>query len=268
MFQTHQLDNLIYLTSDVLGDGIRHGFSTRLGGVSTGALSSLNLRGYQHGDTRENVQENYRRFCAVLGVDAEKVVLTQQEHTDNIRVVTAEDAGKGLWRERDYQAIDGLITDVPGMVLAVFGADCNVILLHDTVHHAVGACHAGWRGTANGIVAKTVAAMTAHYGTDPVHVRAAIGPSIAQCCFETDDDVPLALRQAFGEEAGNYMERRDAKWHIDLKGLNALWLTRLGVSVDVCPLCTMCHPELFWSHRRMGNMRGVQGAMIAREEDV
>ena len=266
MFQTHQVDNLIYLRSDALGSGIRHGFSTRKGGVSVGALESLNLRGYLHGDKKENVEENYRRFCTAIGADAEKVVLSQQEHTDRIRVVTADDAGKGLWRERDYHAIDGLITDVPGMVLTVFGADCNMILLHDPVHRAVGACHAGWRGTALGIAAKTVDAMTEHFGTDPADVRAAVGPSIGQCCFETDDDVPHALREALGDRAAPYMERRGEKWHIDLKGINALWLKDAGVPVaDVCRDCTMCRPELYWSHRRMGNSRGVQAAMIALE---
>ena len=120
MFQTHQVDNLIYLTSDVLGDGVRHGFSTRKGGVSAGALESLNLRGYIHGDRRENVEENYRRFCAAIGVDVQKVVLSQQEHLDHLRLVTAEDCGKGLWRERDYCAVDGLLCNTPGIPLVVF----------------------------------------------------------------------------------------------------------------------------------------------------
>ena len=268
MFQTCQADNLIYLRSDALGAGVRHGFSTRRGGVSAGALESLNLRGYIHGDQKENVEENYRRFCAAIGVDPEKVVLSQQEHQDHIRTVTAADAGKGLWRERDYRAVDGLITNVPGMVLTVFGADCNTILLHDPVHHAIGACHAGWRGTALGIAAKTVAAMSERFGTAPGDVKAAIGPAIGQCCFETDNDVPAALDAAFGPVAAAYMKKQGAKWHIDLKGLNALWLTGLGISVDICPECTMCQPELFWSHRLLGNARGVQAAMIALEEDL
>ena len=269
MFQTHQVDNLIYLQSDTLGDGIRHGFSTRKGGVSVGALESLNLRGYIHGDKKENVEENYRRFCTAIGVDVEKVVLSQQEHTDHIRVVTAADAGKGLWRERDYRAIDGLITNVPGMVLTVFSADCNVILLHDPIHKVVGACHAGWRGTALGIAAKTVAAMSEQFGTDPKDVRAAIGPAIGQCCFETDGDVPAALRDALGGQADPYVEQRSKKWHIDLKSINALWLKKAGVNmVDICDHCTMCRPDLYWSHRRMGDIRGVQAAMISLEASL
>ena len=269
MFQTCQADNLIYLRSDALGAGVRHGFSTRKGGVSAGALESLNLRGYIHGDQKENVEENYRRFCAAIGVDAKKVVLSQQEHKDHIRVVTAQDAGKGLWRERNYQAVDGLITNVPDMVLTVFSADCNVILLHDPVRKAVGACHAGWRGTALGIAAKTVVAMSEQFGTDPGDVKAAIGPAIGQCCFETDEDVPLALRDALGEQVSAYMELRGEKWHIDLKSINALWLEKAGVNtVDICDHCTMCRPDLYWSHRLLGDARGVQAAMISLEASL
>ena len=267
MFQTHQVDNLIYLTSDVLGDGVRHGFSTRKGGVSAGALESLNLRGYIHGDRKENVEENYRRFCAAIGVDAEKVVLSQQEHLDHLRLVTAHDCGKGLWRERDYRAVDGLLCNTPGIPLVVFSADCNVILLHDPVRHAIAAVHAGWRGTALGIVVKAVQEMHTQFGSDPADIHAAIGPAIGKCCFETDDDVPQALRDALGDAVEPYMTKISAKWHIDLKAVNALWLRREGLTrIDVSDLCTMCRTDLFWSHRKMGNSRGVQAAVICLED--
>ena len=267
MFQTHQVDNLIYLTSDVLGDGVRHGFSTRKGGVSAGALESLNLRGYIHGDRRENVEENYRRFCGAIGVDVQKVVLSQQEHLDHLRLVTAEDCGKGLWRERDYRAVDGLLCNTPGIPLVVFSADCNVILLHDPVHRAIAAVHAGWRGTALGIAAKAVQEMHAQFGSDPADICAAIGPAIAKCCFETDDDVTQALRQALGDSVEPYMTKNGAKWHIDLKAVNALWLRREGLTrIDISDLCTMCRTDLFWSHRKMGDARGVQAAVICLED--
>lgn len=267
MFQTHQVDNLIYLQSDVLGSGVRHGFSTRKGGVSTGALESLNLRGYIHGDRKENVEENYRRFCAAIGVDVQKVVLSQQEHLDHLRLVTADDCGKGLWRERDYRAVDGLLCSTPGIPLVVFSADCNVILLHDPVRHAIAAVHAGWRGTALGIVAKAVREMHEQFDSDPADIRAAIGPAIGKCCFETDDDVPQALHQALGEVAEPYMTRSGGKWHIDLKAVNALWLRQEGLTrIDICDLCTMCRGDLFWSHRRTGDARGVQAAVICLEE--
>jgi len=268
-FVEHRKNNLIYHTSALLekDSGIVHGFSTRLGGVSEGDYASLNLRGSEYcGDSAEHVAENYRRFCAVLGADAKRVVLSRQVHEDTVRIVTEEDAGKGLWRERDYSA-DALITNVSCLPLFVFSADCIVILISDSVSGAVGAVHAGWRGTALGIVKKTVETMKKAYGTDPEHIRAAVGAGIGQCCFETHDDVPEAMLAALGDEAKPFIKAAGEKWQVDLKGLNHRWLTLAGVpeeQIDVCELCTACHPELYWSHRKMGDARGVQGAAIMK----
>lgn len=261
-FDTHEQNSLIWLTSPLLA-GVHHGFSTRLGGVSLPPWDSLNLR-TGCGDTPEALGENYRRFCAVIGADAERVVLAKQVHETTVRIVTAADAGKGLWRERDYTA-DALITNEKNLPLAVFSADCGILLLHDPVTGAAGAVHAGWRGCAGGIVEKTVREMERAYGANPTDIRAAIGPCIGQCCFETDGDVPAAMRAALGAEAEPYLESRGIKWHVDLAGLNRQWLLRSGLSpthIDVCGLCTACRPDLFWSHRKMGEARGVQGAMI------
>lgn len=264
MFTQHTDNSITYLRSDILG-AVPHGFSTRLGGVSPQPWDSMNL-GPSRGDDPSNVQENYRRFCTLLGMDAHRVVLSKQVHEDVVRCVTAEDAGKGLWRERDYTSVDGMVTDVAGLPLVVFSADCNVILLHDPVRGAIGACHAGWRGTALGIAAKTVQEMVRLYGCDPAHIRAAIGPSIGQCCFETDHDVPEALHRAFGAAVDPFIARRGAKYHIDLKSINALLLQNSGVrQIDLCDHCTACRRDLYWSHRKMGDARGVQAAMIALE---
>ena len=267
MFQTIHTDNLTILRSDVLGSGVLHGFSTRAGGVSPAPWDSLNLDDRREGEP-PNVRRNFTLLCDALDMDVQKVVHSKQVHRDDVRLVSAQDWGKGLWQPRDYESADALITNVPGTVLTVFSADCNVILLHDPVHCAIGAVHAGWRGTALGIVYKTVQAMHRPIGTEPAHDRAAIGPAIGQCCFETDEDVPLALRDALGAEADPFTEKHGAKWHIDLKAVNALWLRKAGViSIDTCGLCTCCHPELFWSHRRMGTARGEQGALIALKEE-
>ena len=268
MFQTIQADNLTILRSDILGSGVRHGFSTRPGGVSPAPWDSLNLDDRRDGET-PNVQKNFTLLCDALDMDVQKVVHSKQVHRDDVRLVTADDWGKGLWRPRDYDSADALITNIPGTVLTVFSADCNVILLYDPVHRAVGAVHAGWRGTALGIAAKAVQEMHAQFGTDPAHVRAAIGPAIGKCCFETDADVPLALRDSLGAEAEPFTEQLGAKWHIDLKAVNALWLRKTGVNaIDICGLCTCCRPDLFWSHRRTGKQRGEQGALIALEEEA
>ena len=149
-FLAHEENGLLIKTSTVLS-GVRHGFSTRTGGVSPAPWDSLNL-GVGRGDDMDRVRENYRRFCAVLGTDEHRAVLSKQVHEDNVRHVTAEDCGKGLFRERDYTSVDAMITDTPDIPLVVFSADCGIILLYDPVRRAVGAAHAGWRGAAAGIV--------------------------------------------------------------------------------------------------------------------
>ena len=264
-FHTQTPHDLLWLTSPLLNE-VRHGFSTRKGGVSQGHLASLNLRGaIPSGDDPNAVLENYRRFCGAIGADVNAAVLSKQVHETTVRICTSEDAGKGLFSERDYTA-DALITNVKGLPLTVFSADCGIILLYDPIRQAIGAVHAGWRGCAAGIVEKAVRTMESTYGSRPQDLLAAIGPSIGQCCFETDSDVPDAMRAALGADAEPYLEYRGPKWHVDLAGLNRQWLLRSGLSpkqIDTCGLCTACRPDLFWSHRKMGNSRGAQTAMIS-----
>jgi len=262
-FITHEQNDLVWLTSSLLTH-LSHGFSTRKGGVSISPWDSLNL-GPSRGDDPAAVCENYRRFCRVVGTNPERVVLSKQVHETTVRICTADDAGKGLWQERDYTA-DALITCETDLPLVVFSADCGIILLHDPVQKAIGAIHAGWRGCAAGIVEKTIRAMETTFGSRPQDLLAAIGPCIGQCCFETDSDVPEAMRAALGDDAAPYLEFHGPKWHVDLAGLNRQWLLRSGLlpeHIDTCPLCTACRPDLFWSHRKMGNARGVQVATIA-----
>ncbi len=267
-FTQHTEQKVTFLTAPLLSrPGVRHGFSSRLGGVSQGHLASMNLRNAAiSGDDPANVQENYHRFCAAVGLDVSRAVLSEQVHQDAVRLVTEADAGKGLWRERDYNA-DGLITNIPGLPLFVFSADCIVILLYDPVKQAVGAVHAGWRGTALGITKKAVEAMTAAYGTDPKDLLAAIGPGIGPCCFETYADVPEALTASMGAEARPFIAPYGPeKFQVDLKGCNTRWLELAGVEqIETCGLCTGCRPDLFWSHRKLGDRRGVQVAAIALE---
>lgn len=264
----HEKNGVVWYTADLLNTP--HGFSTRVGGVSPAPWDSLNLRPGQ-GDGPEALRENYRRFFAAIGADEARAVLSQQTHTANIRRVTEEDAGKGLIRPRDYTDVDALITDVPHLPLVVFSADCGTILLHDPVHRAIGAIHAGWRGCAAGIVEKTVHAMADAYGSVPSDLQAALGPCIGKCCFETDGDVPAAMYAALRNDAEPYIATHGAKFHVDLAGLNRQWLLRAGLKpehIAVSGICTACHPEHFWSHRKMGDRRGVQAAVIALEESV
>ena len=274
MFHTHTPPE--YLTSDAITGNVVHCFSTRHGGVSTGDLSSLNL-GVHRGDDWKNVYENYRRLGSAVGFTPEQTVFTHQTHTDIVARVGAADRGWGLFREVEPER-DGICTDEPGVALVCFSADCTPILLHDPVRHAVAAVHAGWRGTALGIAARCVEALCRDFGTDPAELRAAIGPCIGPCCFETGPEVPEAILAALGPEAERYIrpachsERSEEsaspqKYFPDLKQLNALWLRRAGVrTIDVSRDCTRCQPERFWSHRLTGQARGSQAAVIMLKE--
>lgn len=259
---TNKPGKLDYLTAE--GITVPHCFSTRYGGVSEGCLASLNL-GIHRGDKPKNVLENYKILGKVLGFRLTDLVFTRQTHTDIVRKVTWENAGEGLFLPVEPEC-DALITDEPGLVLAAFTADCTPILLHDPVTGAVGAVHAGWRGTVADIAGKTVKAMCESYGCCPENIRAAIGPNIGICCFETDRDVPDAVLTVLGEEGKRFIRKTGVKFHVDLKGVNRELLTRAGVKhIDVSEECTACEPDRFWSHRVVGSARGSLAALIKCE---
>ena len=267
-FTEHDHNGLVYDTADGLSavGGIRHAFSTRLGGVSPAPFDSLNFF-ERNGDTAENVMRNYRLFGEAAGLDMSRAVGCRQVHGDEVRIIRTEDAGRLAYDERPYDA-DAMLTDVPGVPLVAYSADCCTILLYDPTCRTVGAVHAGWKGTAAGVALKTLVAMMSAYGADPLTVHAAIGPSIGECCFETDADVPEAIRAELSESADRFIEKRGGKYHVDLKQINRLWLLRGGLdprNIEVHPDCTMCHPERYWSHRRLGPRRGGQIAVIALE---
>ena len=255
---------LEYLTAE--GITVPHCFTTRFGGVSTGVLDSLNLALHK-GDDPENVAQNYRILGTALGFEIENLVLTRQIHSDIVRVVNRENCN-GI-DHRDYPECDALVTNDPGVTLVVFTADCTPILLHDPVTGAVGAAHAGWRGTASAIGAKTVDAMVREFGTKPENICAAIGPNVGFCHFETDADVPEAMLAAFGEEVRPFIRQAGDKYYVNLKEINALILRRAGVRhIEISGDCTMCQPDRFWSHRVTRGQRGAQGAVIVCKEGL
>ena len=171
---TNKVGKLEYLTAE--GIAVPHCFTTRFGGVSEGYLASLNL-GIHRGDEPENVRKNYEILGEALEFDIEDLVFTRQTHTNIVRVVDGSNCGEGL--ERDVvPECDALVTNTPGVALAAFTADCTPILLHDPVTGAVGAVHAGWRGTVADIAGNAVRAMGESFGSRPEDIRAAIGPNI------------------------------------------------------------------------------------------
>ena len=244
--------------------GVAHGFSTRIGGVSDGIFSSLNL-GFNRGDDPDCVRENYRRFCAAIGADADRIVMTGQIHEDEIRTATPDLIKPDVCVPTGYNC-DGLITDQPGLVLTVFTADCIPVLLYDPVKRVIAAVHAGWRGTALDIAGKAVRKMQQEYGCRPETILAAIGPGISQCCFETHSDVPNAMTEARGDLASSHILcLENGKFKVDLKGINARRLELAGLNPDniaLCTHCTCCAEGSFWSHRRQGDGRGSMAAMI------
>lgn len=241
----------------------RHGFSTRYGGVSKGYFTSMNLA-IARGDRCENVLENYRRFCAAVGTSADSTVFTNQVHKDHVREATPEDIGKGLFRERGYEA-DGLMTDRAGIAMVAHFADCTPVYLLDPVKKAAALVHCGWRGTAALIAFKAVARMCERYGSRASDILAGIGPCIGPCCFETDDDVQRAMVLAMGENADPFMRRQGEKWHVDLAQINAKQLVLAGLlprNVTLSGLCTCCLHDEFFSHRKTGGNRGAQAALL------
>ncbi|MCR5685461.1 MAG: peptidoglycan editing factor PgeF [Lachnospiraceae bacterium] len=307
------------------------GFSTRLGGVSSGPLESLNL-GFERGDQRENVVENFKRFAASAGFDVNRICLPRQWHTNNIRVSSGEAAlgdismykanltgkydetcpsgntsqtndhgndkvsetvfgnGTGISsisvkisgmdqfpeEERLKTAIDGQITDEPGLVLIAYGADCTPVYLADMKHHAVGLVHSGWKGTLNSISADALRLMNERYGTKPEDVIAVIGPSISSDAYEVGFDVAqlfIRKHQIEVTEDSNIVRlgrrvNEGQKYQLDLWEANRRNLLDSGVfpvNIHVSGLCTFKEEELFYSHRRTGNARGVMaGFMMIR----
>lgn len=239
-----------------------HGFTTREGGVSQGIFASLNLA-ENRGDDPERVRENYRRLKSALGL--RRLCFTKQVHGNEARYVTSADA-REPYEPCEYTC-DGLVTDEPGLGLLVFTADCIPILLHDPAGRVIAAAHAGWRGTVADIAGAAVAAM-ARLGSDPADIRAAIGPGISQCCFETNDDVPKAVLAVLGGEGHAFISagKVPGKYYVDLKGVNRALLLRAGLRAEhiaVSDACTLCRPDLFWSHRATGGQRGSQASVIA-----
>jgi len=246
---------------------VNHLFTTRLGGASKGIFSSMNMS-YTRGDEKEAVDENYRRIAQALNCNREDMVLSHQTHTTNIRKVTRQDCGKGITRERDYEDVDGLITDIPGIVLVTFFADCVPLYFVDTRHQAIGLSHSGWKGTVNKMGAVTLREMEKAYGTHPEDVLVAIGPSICQSCYEVSEDVIEQFAGAFPDptiQERLFYKKENGKYQLNLWESNRQILLETGVpnsQISVTDICTCCNPEYLFSHRASHGKRGNLAAFL------
>lgn len=245
---------------------VRHLFSTREGGVSEGIYASMNLS-YTRGDEKDAVDENYRRIAACLDSVVEDMVCSDQTHTDNIRLVTAADRGKGVTKPKDYRDVDGLITQERGIVLCTFFADCVPLFFVDPVNRAIGLSHSGWRGTVQKIGRKTVEEMGKAFGTKPEDIHAAIGPSICQDCYEVSEDVIEEFRAVFPGKLWEslFYPTKPGKYQLNLWEANRQVMLEAGIfasNIEVTDICTCCNPDFLFSHRASHGKRGNLGAFM------
>lgn len=266
--KVNRYKELEYLTFPLLEETgmVRHLFSTRTGGVSQGIYASMNLS-YTRGDQKEAVDENFRRIAEALSTSEDRIVCSRQTHTTNVRLVTQQDCGKGITRPADYEDVDGLITNIPGVVLCTLYADCVPLYFVDTRNRAIGLAHSGWRGTVGRMGEAALKAMKDAFGTRPEHVLAAIGPSICQDCYEVSGEVIEAFRQEFGEESRYlYREGKEkGKYQLDLWEANRRVLLGAGIlppHLAVTDLCTCCNSSYLFSHRASQGKRGNLGAFL------
>lgn len=246
---------------------VYHGFSTRLGGVSEGCYASMNLS-FDRGDDPEAVRENFRRIGNAIGVNVEDMVMSKQTHTTNVRVVTEEDRGKGVVKERDYTDVDGLVTDVRGICLVTSYADCVPLYFVDPVRNAIGLSHSGWRGTVGKIGKKTVELMTERFGSDPSDILACVGPSVCVDCYEVSEDVVEKVREAFAPALWNrlFYKKDNGKYQLDLWKTNEEIFLEAGIlpeHIAVTNVCTHCNSRILYSHRTQGDRRGNLCAFLA-----
>lgn len=251
---------------------VNHAFSTRIGGVSEGDFSTMNFS-YSRGDDPEHVLENYRRMAAVLEVDEKRMVVSQQTHTTNVRVVREADAGKGVVCSRDYQNIDGLVTNIPGITLVTFYADCVPLYIVDPVHKAIGLSHSGWRGTVHRMGRETLEIMRKEYGTDPSDVIVCIGPSICQDCFEVGGEVTAEFAAEFAAQYHEelFYQKDNGKYQLDLWRANQIVFEEAGVpevQIHTTDICTRCNPNYLFSHRMFGEKRGNLAAFLGLKQNV
>ena len=263
----HQVGDLVYITFPLFEKhGIKHAFTTKLGGVSEGMYATFNT-GFQNGDKYEAVYENFRRLCSAIGIDERRLVFGKQTHTNNVRTVSTEDIGKGIVKPLDYDNVDGLVSNLANVGLVTQYADCTPLMFYDPENRVIATSHAGWRGTVAEIGKVTVEKMAREFGSKPENIIAAIGPSISQCCYEVDDPVVSAFKKIEYLNTDDFLkDKGNGKYMLDLKTANRNILINAGIrpkNIDIADLCTCCEHEYLHSHRYTGGKRGNLGLIIS-----
>jgi YfiH family protein len=257
LVREYRRGRLAWLALDMLERrGVRHGFTLRYGGVSRGKFSSLNFTSRQ-GDSEERVRENGRRLEKAAGLTADGWALVSQVHS--AEVVVAARGGSFCPHRNSHQAADAVIAGSAAVTPAVLTADCLPVVLASPASGIGGVAHAGWMGTVSGIVVRAVEEITARGGGPASKIVAGLGPSIGKCCYQVGEDLYLAFREKWGRAFVRHVFTRADPWKLDLQMANRLQLLEAGVpreNIAGLPLCTVCRPDLFFSHRRDGVRSG------------
>lgn len=263
MFKLNRKNGVAYYTISSFEETglVRHGFSTRVGGVSEGCYSSMNLR-FHCDDTRENVLENYKIMAKTLGMDYEKLVLSKQVHEDIVHTVTDDDIGNGITTENKFDSADALITDKAGVGLVTLFADCVPLFFLDKRQKVIALAHSGWKGTVLRIGQKTIEKMKNDYESKAEDILTAIGPAIQECHFEVGDDVAEIFIREFGVDTA---VRYGDKYHVNMPKAIEKQFKESGIlpqNIDNCGICTYCESDLLFSHRKTNGKRGNLGAFM------
>ena len=265
-------DGVVWIEHKLLASykEIRHAFSTRIGGVSKGALASMNLRNCKY-DTLDNYKTNIQKFCSAAGFNYDRIVASAQSHSCNVELVREEDCPKGTLFGDSYSDVDGLITDVPGITLVTSFADCIPLFFYDPVRRVVATAHAGWRGTVGGIGRVVVEKMQDNYGSNPENIVAAIGPGICRDCYEVSEDLYEEFGHSFDEKVMSeiFSLGREGHYQLDLWKANYYVLMKSGIlkeHISITDICTKCNSDKFFSRRAMGDVSGNQCGFISINE--
>lgn len=243
---------------------IAHGFTTKHGGYSKGELASLNL-GFNRGDDFTNVRENYQRVCKAMNVEEEGLVLSKQIHETNIVEVTYEDKGNGITYPNKWESVDGIYTQEKGITLVTHYADCVPLFFYAPRYNMIGLAHSGWRGTVGQIGKKMIEEWVNKHQIPIEQIQVGIGPSIGPCCFEVHEDVANEFIKEFGKTHFVVENITNGKYNINLWECNKQSLIQCGIdpeNIYVSDMCTCCHEDIFFSHRKTQGKRGTLAALM------
>ncbi|MCL2164919.1 MAG: peptidoglycan editing factor PgeF [Oscillospiraceae bacterium] len=238
-------------------------FATRQGGCSEGICGTMSLNIFKKMND-PYARQNFDIFCSAIGVEPRVLVANHETHTDIVTVVDKESIKQDVFDTTEYVDADGMVTNSKDICLFLYASDCAMLFFLDPKKEALGACHAGWVGSINGIIGKTVCLMTQEYGSDPQDILVAISPTIGPCCYCVDASRYEKIL-AYDPRLDEFVEKKDGVYFLDLTAINQFVVMQTGIpkqNITASRLCTSCCADLFHSYRRDEGKNGVNGAFL------